>query len=79
MVKLRCIRNADILKRAYLCQVSDIGSPEPLVSRELTFVIIFQLKLNFLAEFNFHDLKYILYVFSILVKMPLITIVKNYL
>jgi hypothetical protein len=31
MVKLRCIRHADILKRAYLCQVSDTGSPEPLV------------------------------------------------
>ena len=79
MVKLGCIRHADILKRAYLCQVSDIGSPEPLVSRELTFVIIFQFKLIVLAEFNFHDLKYIMYVFSILVKMPLITIVKNYL
>jgi hypothetical protein len=23
--------DADILKRAYLCQVSDTGSPEPLV------------------------------------------------
>jgi hypothetical protein len=31
MVKLRCIRHADILKRAYLCQVNDTGSPEPLV------------------------------------------------
>ena len=30
IVKLRCIRHADILKRAYLCQVSDTGSPEPL-------------------------------------------------
>jgi hypothetical protein len=40
MVKLRCIRNADILKRAYLCQVSDIGSPEPLVIHiEHTFCI----------------------------------------
>jgi hypothetical protein len=27
----RCIRHADILKRTYLCQVSDTGSPEPLV------------------------------------------------
>ena len=26
MVKLRCIRHADILKRAYLCQVSDTAS-----------------------------------------------------
>jgi hypothetical protein len=24
--------HADILKRTYLCQVSDTGSPEPLVS-----------------------------------------------
>jgi hypothetical protein len=32
IVKLRCIRHADILQRAYLCQVSDTGSPEPLVS-----------------------------------------------
>jgi hypothetical protein len=40
MVKLRCIRHADILKRAYLCQVSDIGSPEPLVIHiEHTFCI----------------------------------------
>jgi hypothetical protein len=31
IVKLRCIRHADILRRAYLCQVSDTGSPEPLV------------------------------------------------
>jgi hypothetical protein len=31
MVKLRCFQHADILKRAYLCQVSDTGSPEPLV------------------------------------------------
>jgi hypothetical protein len=31
IVKLRCIRHADILKRAYLCQVSGTGSPEPLV------------------------------------------------
>ena len=31
IVKLRCIRHADIHKRAYLCQVSDTGSPEPLV------------------------------------------------
>ena len=31
IVKVRCIRHADILKRAYLCQVSDTGSPEPLV------------------------------------------------
>ena len=31
MVKLKCIRHADILKRTYLCQVSDTGSPEPLV------------------------------------------------
>ena len=31
IVNLRCIRHADILKRAYLCQVSDTGSPEPLV------------------------------------------------
>ena len=30
MVKLRCIRHADILKRAYLCQVSDTGSPSYL-------------------------------------------------
>ena len=28
---LRCIQHADILKRTYLCQVSDTGSPEPLV------------------------------------------------
>jgi hypothetical protein len=28
---LRCIRHADILKRTFLCQVSDTGSPEPLV------------------------------------------------
>ena len=33
MVKLRCIRHADILMRAYLCQVSDTCSPEPLVTR----------------------------------------------
>jgi hypothetical protein len=26
MVKLRCIRHADILKRAYLCQVNDTAS-----------------------------------------------------
>jgi hypothetical protein len=26
-----CIQHADILKRTYLCQVSDTGSPEPLV------------------------------------------------
>ena len=31
IVKLRCIRHADIHKWAYLCQVSDTGSPEPLV------------------------------------------------
>jgi hypothetical protein len=31
IVKLRCIWHAEILKRAYLCQVSDTGSPEPLV------------------------------------------------
>jgi hypothetical protein len=31
LVKLRWIRHADILKRAYLCLVSDTGSPEPLV------------------------------------------------
>jgi hypothetical protein len=31
MVKLRSIRHADILKSAYLCQVSDTGSPETLV------------------------------------------------
>ena len=31
IVKLRCIRYSDILKRAYLCQVSYTGSPEPLV------------------------------------------------
>jgi hypothetical protein len=31
MVKLRCIRHANILKRADLCRVSDTGSPEPLV------------------------------------------------
>jgi hypothetical protein len=31
IVKFRCIRLADILKRAYLCQVSDTGPPEPLV------------------------------------------------
>jgi hypothetical protein len=31
IIKIRCIRHADILKRAYLCQVSDTGSPEPLV------------------------------------------------
>jgi hypothetical protein len=31
IVKFRCIRHADILERAYLCQVSDTGSPEPLV------------------------------------------------
>jgi hypothetical protein len=30
MVKLRCIGHANILMRAYLCQVSDTGSPEPL-------------------------------------------------
>jgi hypothetical protein len=35
IVKLRCIRHADILKRAYLCQVSDTGSPEPLVNMVL--------------------------------------------
>jgi hypothetical protein len=29
--QLISIRHADILKRAYLCQVSDTGSPEPLV------------------------------------------------
>ena len=29
--ELRGIRHADILKRTYLCQVSDTGSPEPLV------------------------------------------------
>jgi hypothetical protein len=26
------IQHADILKRTYLCQVSDTGSPEPLVT-----------------------------------------------
>jgi hypothetical protein len=26
-----CIQHSDILKRTYLCQVSDTGSPEPLV------------------------------------------------
>ena len=26
-----CIQHADILKKTYLCQVSDTGSPEPLV------------------------------------------------
>ena len=31
IVKLRCNRHADILKRVYLCQVSDTGSPEHLV------------------------------------------------
>jgi hypothetical protein len=31
MVKLRCIRHADILKSAYVCQVSDAGLPEPFV------------------------------------------------
>jgi hypothetical protein len=30
-LELRCIQHADILKRTYLCQVSDTGSPEPLV------------------------------------------------
>jgi hypothetical protein len=40
MVKLRCIRNADILKRAYLCQVSGTGSPEPLVFSCLTIEIL---------------------------------------
>jgi hypothetical protein len=29
--QLRCIQHADILKRTYLCQVSDTGSSEPLV------------------------------------------------
>ena len=31
IIKRRCIQHADILKRAYLCQVSDTGSLEPLV------------------------------------------------
>ena len=40
IVKLRCIRHADILKRAYLSQVSDTGSPEPLVLLAVrTFII----------------------------------------
>ena len=40
IVKLRCIRHVDILKRAYLCQVSDTDSPEPLVFIEdLTNII----------------------------------------
>jgi hypothetical protein len=31
MFALNWLRHADILKRTYLCQVSDTGSPEPLV------------------------------------------------
>ena len=40
MVKLRCIRHADILKRAYLCQVSDTGSPEALVFLIQTMIFL---------------------------------------
>ena len=47
MVKLRCIRHADILKRAYLCQVSDTGLPEPLVSQLVASVRSNSQKLQF--------------------------------
>jgi hypothetical protein len=43
----RCIRHADILKRAYLCQVSDTGSPEPLV------FICYKINLYYLTRFKY--------------------------
>ena len=48
---LRCIRHADILERAYLCQVSDTGSPEPLVSYSQIYVLFQILKSMAVSHF----------------------------
>jgi hypothetical protein len=53
----------DILKRAYLCQVSDTGSPEPLVICKVSLTKIYNFSRKSLSnylmdtlDFNEHDI-----------------------